>query len=227
MNLLVNDHNQPDNLTLAKLKDGSYFKEALSWYNTRYLFAFSESAWLFILLSILLAINGVVLLNIYNFFPLSSKVPIIIYEADENALNILKPLPLTKNESLQTAVGKYLVSNYVKIRESYSKKSLNYQYTYIKKNSSYDIYNQFMQKAEFSSLNSALRTAEKSAQVKEVASNLTSNFTTKALVKFNVIVNNAAVAEEQVLVEFRLSDVLLSYKKIIPLEFTVISYEKQ
>lgn len=112
----------------SSVTDGSYFRDALDWYFFRYLSPICDRT-LLIFGAIIAAIVLFCLVKmIQSAFPLVQKVPIFI-QAEDQALYFpnlveLKPKKTSKNydpaiTSVDQAVLKYLLSIYVKDRESF------------------------------------------------------------------------------------------------------------
>jgi type IV secretory pathway component VirB8 len=115
-------------LIKEKVDNGSYFKDALDWYFFRYVTAICDRTML-IFGSIIAAVVFYFLLQMINgAFPLEVKSPVFVRAYDQSQyfpnLVHLKPKADEKNydpavKTVDEAVLKYLVSNYVEDRESY------------------------------------------------------------------------------------------------------------
>lgn len=104
----------------AKIRDGSYFKDARDWYSGKYLYPVTERAMMFLfaaaalfaLLPILTLVKSTAQSNT------AVPVPIMVDDAVEHTAIISKLA--TNDESAQEAVAKYLITDYLKSREEYS-----------------------------------------------------------------------------------------------------------
>jgi type IV secretory pathway component VirB8 len=125
------------------VKTGEYFKDAQDWYKKRYLYPFTERSLLFvicIITFILMVLSGA---TIYFALPLREEVPFSI--AVEDMVN-----KFTKIQSLTSyedhpdqALASYLVSHYVKMRESFSLRDVEKQLLRVRQNSSRQVYKEF------------------------------------------------------------------------------------
>ena len=108
-----------------KVRDGSYFSDALGWYNEKYLYLVTERSMMF-----MFAVAAVfALIPISSLFIKTSdpiiRVPFPIYVADSTEhYSVIRPLEAV-DESPQMAIAKYLIQDYVKSREEYIYKNIN------------------------------------------------------------------------------------------------------
>ncbi len=105
------------------VKDGSYFKDALEWYSSKYIFPFTLRASMLILSSVLI-IGLLISIDAAKTSFISMKLPFPIYAKDQvRFFSIIKPLAY-KNDSMEMAVSRYFIKKYVELREGYN--SLNF-----------------------------------------------------------------------------------------------------
>ncbi len=133
-------------------QDGSYFKDALDWYMTRYVNPSCDRT-IMVFVAIIAIFSLYFLVQIINYaFPLVQKVPVIIRASDESLYTpFIHPLKDSRDKSGTTvdeAVAKYLLAVYVNQRESYDyRKSdvndVNLKLTQMKNNSSSGEYKNF------------------------------------------------------------------------------------
>jgi type IV secretory pathway component VirB8 len=101
------------------VKDGSYFRDALEWYTSKYIFPFTLRASILVLSAILL-IGLLISVDAAKTSFVSMKLPFPIYAKDQvNYFSIIKPLAY-KNDSLDMAISRYFIRKYVELRESYN-----------------------------------------------------------------------------------------------------------
>jgi len=132
------------------VKDGSYFKDAQDWYIFNYVYPICERSILFFIALITGLICYSLLLILHNILPLNEKVPIVI-KAHDTSLYFPVIKKLRDSPELRTvdeAVAKYLLINYLKQREEYDFRSaniedLNNKFSIIKNNSSPEEYENF------------------------------------------------------------------------------------
>jgi type IV secretory pathway component VirB8 len=103
----------------AMVKDGSYFKDALAWYSSKYIFPFTQRASMLLLAGILVV--GV-LISVdaakANFG--STKIPFPIFAKDQvNFFSEIKPLAY-KKEPIEISIARYFIEKYVVLREEYN-----------------------------------------------------------------------------------------------------------
>ncbi len=131
--------------------DGTYFKDALDWYLSRYVSPLCDRT-VMIFVAIIGAVSLFFLIQIISgLFPLVEKVPIVIHAKDQSLYSpFIKVLRTDKNKNLTVddAIAKYLLSIYVNDRESYDyRKSevedVNRKFNRIKNTSSYAEYKNF------------------------------------------------------------------------------------
>ncbi len=101
------------------IRNGSYFKDAMDWYSTKYIFPFT-------LRSSMLALSAILIIGVLisvnaaktNFFSL--KIPFPIYAKDQvNFFSKIKSLNY-KNESIEVSVARYFITKYIELREGYN-----------------------------------------------------------------------------------------------------------
>ncbi|HLD77062.1 MAG TPA: VirB8/TrbF family protein [Rickettsiales bacterium] len=134
------------------VENGAYFKDALNWYFLRYVNPLCDRT-LMGFAAIISCIALYFLTQIISgIFPLIEEVPIVIRDHDSSTLRPmiieLKAQEINKEISADELVAKYLVTTYVKNRESYDYRNsdvsaVNNKFNYIKNNSSYGEYKNF------------------------------------------------------------------------------------
>jgi|GEM_PF-1529065 len=108
-----------------KVRDGSYFRDAIEWYNEKYLYPVTERSMMFIFM----VAAVVALIPIASFLAKISdsiiKIPFPIYSADlTEHYSVINTLA-KEDESPQTAIAEYLIKDYVISREEYIYKNIN------------------------------------------------------------------------------------------------------
>ncbi len=109
---------------VKKIKNGSYFKDAISWYAIKYLYPIAERSMMFVFaIAALLALFPIATL-FKNISEDTSRIPFPIYVNDSTEhFSVIKPLAQGSEEP-QEAVARYLISDYVKTREEYIYKNI-------------------------------------------------------------------------------------------------------
>lgn len=108
-----------------KIRDGSYFTDASSWYAGKYLYPVTERSMMFAFtIATLLALIPIAsLLN--TSIQTNNTIPFPIYVADSTShFSVIKPLAQS-DESAQTAIARYLITDYIKSREEYIYKNVS------------------------------------------------------------------------------------------------------
>ncbi len=144
----------------ASVKDGSYFKDGLNWYFFRYVNPFCERTILSCCAIVACIITYCLYVMIEGAFPLVEKRPIIIRSVDQSQYfpNLIPLKPHAKGPgsdkydptitTVDEAILKYLISNYISDREGYdySKaeiEDVNVKFNHIKNTSSDSQYREF------------------------------------------------------------------------------------
>jgi type IV secretory pathway component VirB8 len=126
-----------------QLQDGSYFKEASSWYAHIFLEPYSQKVYQF-LATITIILATYILIEIANTDYIQTKVPFAIY-FDDNLDFISRIKPITQgNESINTSYARYFLKYYVGLHESYDLEWEQNIYR-LKALSSLRIYNNYLQ----------------------------------------------------------------------------------
>lgn len=103
----------------AMVKDGSYFKDAVAWYSSKYIFPFTQRASMFVLAGILI-IGVLVSIEAAKTSFVSLKIPFPMYAKDQvNFFSKIKPLTY-RNDSIEISVARYFIGKYVELREGYN-----------------------------------------------------------------------------------------------------------
>jgi type IV secretory pathway component VirB8 len=132
------------------VKDGSYYKDALDWYIFRYINPVCERTMLFFIAIIAGLTTYALILIVKNSLPLVEKVPVVI-RAEDTSLYFPVIKKLKDSQDIRTvdeAVVKYLLVNYLKEREEYDFRkadieALNRKFNAIRNNSSVQEYRNF------------------------------------------------------------------------------------
>lgn len=139
------------NFVKESANDGTYFKDALDWYLTRYVSPLCDRTVMFFVAAIA-AFSFFFLIQIVDgLFPLVEQVPIVIKSKDQSVYTpFIKELkgPQDKDLSVDDAMAKYLLSIYVDDRENYDYRDsevrkVNRKFNRIKNTSTYLEYKNF------------------------------------------------------------------------------------
>lgn len=237
--------------------NGSYFQDALDWYAFQYIKPVCERTMLFFVAIITGLTCYVLFLMTREALPLVQKVPVVIYAKDSSTyLPVIKKLKDAPDlRTVDEAVVKYLLIQYLRTREEYDFRDaniedLNLKFNVIKNNSSADEYinfQNFMSEANAASpMNNFGKNVTRKIAIdsvtfpKAVSTGLmdrAKNFIlfdlpSEVEIKYDAILsNNGTVTKQQFVtkISFKFSGVEQKSKKDdVPqkkLDFTVISYK--
>ncbi len=134
----------------ASVNDGSFFKDARDWYIFRYVQPICERTILFFANIIAGFVTYILIITIFNALPMKEEKAIIIKSKDQSRyFPTITPLRDSVDiKSIDEAVLKYILSNYIKKREGFDFRktnieALNNQMNYVKNNSSIQEYKDF------------------------------------------------------------------------------------
>lgn len=103
----------------AMVKDGSYFRDAIAWYSSKYIFPFTQRASVLVLAGIL-AVGVLISLDAAKTSFVSLNIPFPMYAKDQvNFFANIRPLTF-KNESIEMSISRYFIGKYVELREGYN-----------------------------------------------------------------------------------------------------------
>jgi type IV secretory pathway component VirB8 len=131
-----------DNRKIAEsVRNGEYFEQARGWFQAVYIGPISERSF-FLLVAILSGVIAVCsALSVLRMMPLTSKIPVVVHAPEDYAGKSLKIKPLgNEGDSVNNAMLKHLVSNYVVAHEGYNSRTLISDGMIVYSNSSPDIY---------------------------------------------------------------------------------------
>ncbi len=115
-----NINSEKEEFIKKSIEDGSYFKDAVEWFGSRYIEPITEKTFLVFLSIIGVVITYTIITMISNLLPLTEKVAIVLKEKDSTKyLPIITPLRDDEKLTTNEAVLKYLVIHYLKDREEH------------------------------------------------------------------------------------------------------------
>jgi type IV secretion system protein VirB8 len=127
----------------ATIRSKEYFKDAMRWYEYKYIYPITQRSLLLILAGITSFGLIIILYNIISLLPVKRELPFPIMT--ENTIDYYSRIKkLSKSHiTSQTDLANYLLTKYVNEREAYSYKSISKQMKFIKHNSSKQVYRKF------------------------------------------------------------------------------------
>lgn len=125
------------------VESGNYFKDAVKWYESKYLYPFSQRSFVLTLALVVLILLTGVSLYINSLFPLTLQVKYSIQAnvAENKAARITRADQI--REEALASVTDIMIRNYIHKRESYIFSDLKLQFTYIKNNSTRIMFRRF------------------------------------------------------------------------------------
>jgi len=127
-----------------KIKSGDYYKDALEWYNSIYIYPVVHRTFLIVLTIFCLLTTIFGLYSIYDLMPLVKRIPVIAEVPNLGELYTTLNKIDVRNEDPTQGVAIYLLGEYVAIRESYKYESLERNASFVKQLSSPALYNNYM-----------------------------------------------------------------------------------
>lgn len=102
-----------------KIRDGSYYNDALEWYMRKYIYPISERTLMIMITAVVAVIFLLSASNIKSLITENPSIPFPIKVEDSvDHFSYIKPLA-KPSESTQEAVARYLVEDYLMTREEY------------------------------------------------------------------------------------------------------------
>ncbi|UAT43169.1 hypothetical protein GUI12_03335 [Anaplasmataceae bacterium AB001_6] len=222
---------ETNNIPPIKLDEDRYYAEALKWYHKKYISVLWELNYLFYILCIAFFIIFLLYLSLKKFMPIAEKVPFKIYRSYENTDDQTKLIKLKSDNTkigVQNAIARYLIENYVTQRENYSINNLENQENYIRNNSSYQVFKEFIDQMNIQNRDSPIIKYKQNTVKTNILNieikNLNS-INSSALLDIKKSISNNQDHWDTIYVQYQLSDINLAYKNNVPLEFLVINYE--
>lgn len=125
------------------VSSGQYFTDAKLWYETKYVYPFTQRSFMIIITTIMLVVLISITFNTYNMFPtiLQVKYSISAQVSSNKSAQIIRADQI-QNDAL-ASVSDIMIRNYVTKRESYSFSDLKLQFTYVKNNSTRIMFRRF------------------------------------------------------------------------------------
>jgi type IV secretory pathway component VirB8 len=125
------------------VEDGSYFKEALHWYNDVFLYPMRSNAFMMgagISISVVFLF---VLYSLWNVFPLSEQVGIIVRVPNTLSKQVKLENIDESGENTEKSIMEYLVTKYINAREVYEPNRYKSNYYFILRSTEKNIFNSY------------------------------------------------------------------------------------
>ena len=212
------------------IETGEYFTDAKHWYKYKYIHPFSQRSFIFILSVIICALFIGVVINIDSLFPsvIQVKYSISATTSANKTAQIIRANQI-KNDP-QSSVTDILIKNYVLSREKYSYSYLKKQFIFVKNNSTRIVFRRFYNFMNIDNPSSPVLKYQKNT--KRSAKIISTSYPgkTKAIVKFNSIVQNSAgeIAEDivwQATIDYEIDKINPNLPSGSRFNFTVTDYQ--
>ena len=212
------------------IETGEYFTDARHWYKYKYIHPFSQRSFIFILSVIICVLFVGVVININSLFPsvIQVKYSISATTSANKTAQIIRANQI-KNDP-QSSVTDILIKNYVLSREKYSYSDLKKQFIFVKNNSTRIVFRRFYNFMNIDNPSSPVLKYQKNT--KRTAKIISTSYPskTKAVVKFNSIVQNSAgeIAEDivwQATIDYEIDKINPNLPSGSRFNFTVTDYQ--
>ena len=143
-----------------KVKDNSYFHDAMSWYMDKYNNTRSHIFFLSLYITMILVVMTLLLAALYSYFPLEKHYNFInIVNQVHGKIYSVEDIGQKEGGSANELLASYLLKKYVETRQSYDFNSYkNRTYIeYVRNNTDKRSYHEFIQKIRSSNPNSPVR----------------------------------------------------------------------
>ena len=212
------------------IETGEYFTDARHWYKYKYIHPFSQRSFIFILSVIICVLFVEVVININSLFPSVIQVKYSISDTTSanKTAQIIRANQI-KNDP-QSSVTDILIKNYVLSREKYSYSDLKKQFIFVKNNSTRIVFRRFYNFMNIDNPSSPVLKYQKNT--KRTAKIISTSYPskTKAVVKFNSIVQNSAgeITEDivwQATIDYEIDKINPNLPSGSRFNFTVTDYQ--
>ncbi len=212
------------------IETGEYFTDARHWYKYKYIHPFSQRSFIFILSVIICVLFVGVVININSLFPsvIQVKYSISATTSANKTAQIIRANQI-KNDP-QSSVTDILIKNYVLSREKYSYTDLKKQFIFVKNNSTRIVFRRFYNFMNIDNPSSPVLKYQKNT--KRTAKIISTSYPskTKAVVKFNSIVQNSAgeITEDivwQATIDYEIDKINPNLPSGSRFNFTVTDYQ--
>lgn len=213
---------------------GKYYQHGLDWFLKKNCYCLVIYNWSIVIIITLILVIVSMYLNTMSMLPISETVPFVIYadfNIDEQRA-LIKKLATTESsqKSINDAVSEYIIGQYVKNREEYHYKKLEEQSLIVKNNSFFQVYKDFFKSLDLRNKESPILKYKNNTTVTvdilSISLYIIDSINASANVKIRKNLSTGEQLYESISLKYQISDIYLAYKKIVPLEFMVVEYEK-
>lgn len=125
------------------VEDGSYFKEAINWYNDVFLYPLRSNAFMMGAGGSISIVFLFVLYSLWNVFPLSEQVRVVVHLPNTLSHQVkLENLDRSGKETKKSII-EYLVIKYISAREVYDPETYKADYYFILRSTEKNVFNSY------------------------------------------------------------------------------------
>jgi len=220
-----------------KIDDGSYFKDALDWYNKKYLFPIIERSYVFVLSIFIILAFLLVANSLYNIFPITRQFSFPIYVDNSTEYITMMRKLSAEGETPQQSIAKHLVNDYILTREEFdaraqAKSYMKRKLKKVKNSSSKSVFNDYRNYLDqIGIFNPALHHSNKQIRKITINSFKFINFETtsgKARIFFESTIKNRNDKKKEMweaVIKYRMPDIAILADSNAPLRFFVTHYQ--
>lgn len=147
-----------DPITPEEVADGTYFRKARQWYSDIHHYPITQRSYFFIIITLSLFISAYGVSAFYGVFPLTVKVPFLVYSEDAWVdLPIAKKITQDPYEDKNDAVMRFMLEDYVVNRESYDLDHYELRYRNIASESTRGVFDKYKANMDATNLYSPYR----------------------------------------------------------------------
>jgi type IV secretory pathway component VirB8 len=213
------------------VEDGSYFKEALHWYNDVFLYPMRSNAFMMgagISISIVFLF---VLYSLWNVFPLSEQVRIVVRVPNTLSQRVKLENIYTSGEKTEKSIMEYLVTKYINAREIYEPNRYKSNYYFILRSTEKSIFNSYYKAMSQKGANhpAALYKSGERSKIDIISTSYDPDAKIVAVKynkqNYNIYTKDRSAEAFEAKVSFYISDYDFKESKDANLSFIVTSYE--
>lgn len=130
--------------TTQKIRSGEYFREAQQMYDFAVHDPMSERYFYILLTGMAVIIMFISFGAVRSLYPLERKIPFVIESLDmQKDLPVVRPLKLSQDEDANVAILRFLMTNFVQMREQYDITQIERNASGIRSQSSDKVFNEY------------------------------------------------------------------------------------
>lgn len=215
-----------------KIETGEYFREARRAYGDMYIEPLSDRYFLLVVMGFALVIMVIMLISWAMIYPLKPAVPFVYFSQDvTEELPRIKPLSNTLEEDPNLALKRYLVTQYVTLRENYNIDRLEENGRAVQQMSVPEVFDEWQKEMAPGNPESPIAQFQRHTIRKIRVTNVRFLDDGSADVEYNALMENVSSGDTKQIrmianTAFRFTDVAVDQEtgKATPLQFVVTGY---